>query len=46
MEKALSPKRPRYDAALPAEARQLASKSRSLLATTCALNINAKLLYK
>ena len=45
MEKALSSKRPRYDAAFCAEALRLASESRSTMAATRALNINAKLLY-
>jgi transposase len=45
MEKASSSKRPRYNAALRAEALQLASESHSTLAAARALNINAQLLY-
>ena len=40
------PKRRRYDAAFRAEALRLAAQSRSTQAAACALNINAKLLYK
>ncbi|WP_210522209.1 transposase [Hymenobacter terricola] len=46
MEKASSSKRPRYDAALRAEARQPARESRSTRAAARALNINATLLYQ
>ena len=45
MEKAPPPKRPRYDAAIRAEALRLASESRSTLAAARALNIDAKRLY-
>jgi transposase len=45
VEKASS-KRPRYDAAFPAEALRIASESRSTLAAARALSINAKLLYQ
>jgi len=45
MERAPPTKRPRYDAAFRAEALRLVSGSRSTLAATRALNINAKRIY-
>ena len=45
MEKALSTKRPRYDAVFRAEALRPASESRSMLVAARALNIDAKRFY-